>query len=146
MKVILDTNVYVSYLLSRQVTGTIQRVVRACLLAEEVRLIAPQEVLDELRDISSPPKLWDLISTSVLDRLSAQLLLVAQIVPVVAKPTTYTRDQKDDHLVVQGILHHADYLVTGDLDLLVLSNVEALRIVSPAAFVDILADAGLLES
>ena len=46
-----------------------------------------------------------------------------------------TRDRKDDYLLAYAVVGRADYLVTGDRDLLVLGEVEGVRIVSPAGFV-----------
>ena len=50
----------------------------------------------------------------------------------------YVRDQKDDYLVAYGLVHDADFLVTGDQYLLVLQQVEHLRIVTPTAYLRII--------
>ncbi len=46
--------------------------------------------------------------------------------------TQCVRAPKDGYLIAYGLIYHADYLVTGDQDLLVLNGVEQLQIVSPA--------------
>lgn len=72
-----------------------------------------------------------------------QIGQVAQIPPPIdAELQQYSRDSKDDYLVAYGLMLEADYLVAGDRDLLVLQQVENLRIVTPAAFYRILMDQG----
>ena len=51
MRIILDTNIFISYLLSKREEGTIRRVVEACLLSPEVRLIFPNELKHEILDV-----------------------------------------------------------------------------------------------
>lgn len=118
---------------------------RTCLLQGEVQLFVPQEVIDELREISGRPKLKKVLPFDVIQRLVIQLQTLTIIVPPVAKPAAFARDHKDDYLVVQSLLHRVDYLISGDLDLLTLGAVESLKIVSPARFLDILQQAGMIQ-
>lgn len=50
-----------------------------------------------------------------------------------------TRDPKDDYLIAYAVIGEADYLVTGDKDLLVLEQIAGVTIVTPARFADLLA-------
>ncbi len=45
-----------------------------------------------------------------------------------------TRDPEDDYLIVYALIGRAEYLVTGDRDLLVLERVESVDILTPNAF------------
>jgi predicted nucleic acid-binding protein len=49
-----------------------------------------------------------------------------------------TRDPKDDPLVACAVEGAADYLVSGDRDLLDLGETENIRMVTPREFVEIL--------
>ena len=49
-----------------------------------------------------------------------------------------TRDPKDDYLLACAVVGQADYIVTGDDDLLVLKEVEGVRMVSAGEFWQIL--------
>lgn len=49
-----------------------------------------------------------------------------------------TRDLKDDYLLAYAVVGEADYLVTGDKDLLVLEKIGEVAIVSPADFAKLL--------
>lgn len=55
----------------------------------------------------------------------------------------YTRDPKDDYLIDAALRGQADYLVTGDFDLLALADDPAIsvQIVSPSTFLAMLAGA-----
>jgi predicted nucleic acid-binding protein len=55
----------------------------------------------------------------------------------------YSRDPKDDYLIAYALIYQADYLVTGDKDLLVLGKVEELEIVRPAEMRKLLEQQGL---
>ena len=53
---------------------------------------------------------------------------------------TITRDVKDDYLLAYALVGRADYLVTGDKDLLILRGlITGLEIVTPLQFSEILA-------
>jgi putative PIN family toxin of toxin-antitoxin system len=49
-----------------------------------------------------------------------------------------TRDPKDDYLLAYALVGEADYLVTGDKDLLVLKQVDTVKIVTSREFLSIL--------
>jgi uncharacterized protein len=69
------------------------------------------------------------------------LLAVGEVIqPIEQSIPAVTRDRKDDYLLAYAVVGAADYLVTGDEDLLVLKHVGRLRIVSPPAFAGILRD------
>ncbi len=48
------------------------------------------------------------------------------------------RDPKDDKFIACAVDGNADYIVSGDADLLVLAEYRGVRIVQPAEFVEIL--------
>ena len=48
------------------------------------------------------------------------------------------RDPKDDYLIAHAVMGQADYLVTGDDDLLSLGRIDTIRILSPRQFWDLL--------
>ncbi|HXF64051.1 MAG TPA: putative toxin-antitoxin system toxin component, PIN family [Caldilineaceae bacterium] len=140
MRILLDTNVWISYLLTRNDRSTIRQVVQAC-LAGHVELIMPEVLIAELR--ASYPHLVRRINPDELDDLLAQTRQVARIPQSLpAELASYSRDPGDDYLLAYGLLLEADYLVTGDRDLLALGQVAQLRIVTPATFRRLLEEQG----
>lgn len=63
---------------------------------------------------------------------SAQILPDAPVVPAV------TRDPSDDWVIACAVAARADYLVTGDDDMLVLAEYQGIQIVTPRKFLDLL--------
>lgn len=131
MKVILDANVYISYLLARRSGRSITEVVEACLSNPQIELIAPQELLAEIRrSVLTKPYLRTHILEDELVALEEALALTARMPSSLADMLPHSRDAQDDYLLAHGLMEQADYLVTGDDDLLVLEQIENLRIVS----------------
>lgn len=135
MRVLLDTDILISYLLSSQPDTTSVRIIRAA-AEERFTLLLPDEILDELarkliekRDVAGriTPHNAQLFVT-LLRELGEALPSLETPIPAIA------RDPKDDFLYAHAILAQADCLVTGDEDLLALSHRSDIRILTPAAF------------
>jgi putative PIN family toxin of toxin-antitoxin system len=141
MKVILDANIYISFLLTASEKQTVRRIVRACFLEfEHIQLLVPSELIDELlENVQNKEYLREHIPLAELAQLIGQLHLVAEVLsPVVEDIPAYASDPDDDYLIVHGLAAHVDYLVTGDRRLRSLDKVDSLHIVTPAEFIVIL--------
>ena len=138
MKVLLDTNVWISYLLTRNETSTIHQVVRRC-TGSGVELLMPEELLAEVSaTIARRADLARRISAADIEDWVSGLTQIALIPPSLQQEIAqYTRDPKDDYLVAYALIHQCDFLVTGDKDLLLLGQVQEMHIVEPADFLEI---------
>jgi putative PIN family toxin of toxin-antitoxin system len=146
MKVIVDTNVFLSYLLAPDRQGVVATVVTACLSLDEIDLLAPPEQLAEFAGkAATKPYVRSRIPHDAINHFVAQLQAFSEMQPPPETPTAYSRDPKDDFLAAYGVVNEADYLITGDQDLLVLQQVGQLRVVTPAQFVAVLRSHGLLS-
>ncbi|HRO24267.1 MAG TPA: putative toxin-antitoxin system toxin component, PIN family, partial [Promineifilum sp.] len=67
-----------------------------------------------------------------LRTVAEEIPRIEQTIPAIA------RDAKDDYLLAYAVVEQADYLVTGDKDLLVLEEIARVKIVSTVAFADLL--------
>ncbi len=132
MRVLLDTNVLISHLLSPQRKSPVHHILEAAFLGE-IDLLFPKEVLDELRKkIPEKPYLAERISPQQAEELVALLSEISEDIPTITiEIPAVTRDAKDDYLIAYALVGRADYLVTGDTDLLILENVEDVEIVTP---------------
>lgn len=139
MRVLLDVNVYVSYLLPSRAGTAIARVLEAALTGTFV-LLLPAEVTTELAArVASKPYLSERIERADLEELLEALRAVGEIIPPITTPIPrVSRDPKDDYLLAYALVGRADYLVTGGDDLLELGEVDGVRIVTPAGFRDVL--------
>ena len=67
MKVLIDTNVFASYLLASSPSGTISTVVRTCLEHDEIELLVPPPQIQELADTLTTKRCGSKPKTSVVN-------------------------------------------------------------------------------
>jgi putative PIN family toxin of toxin-antitoxin system len=144
VKVILDANVWISYLLAPDETRTVVKVVEACFTASAT-LFVPPELIDDLKaTVRISAHLSSRIPQARLIDLVDTLHAVGIVPPPIAASESEsqpaTHDAKDDYLLAQALLIHVDYLITGDKDLLILEQIQNLRILSAAQFWAIIAE------
>lgn len=140
MRVLVDTNVLISFLLSPGEGGAIRAIFRA-LLNNRFTLLLPEQLLNELiASIRDKPRLAKRISTEQLNRFTALLTESAeQVAEIETTIPAVTRDPDDDYVLAYALVGGADFLVTGDKDLLVLNGqISDLTILTPAQFAALL--------
>lgn len=129
MRIVLDTNVLVSAALKRQSTpGLAAHIVeqRGTLLKS---LATESQLLEVVaRDYLAP--LIDAETQAWLKKLMAGAELVT-----IGERIAVCRDPTDDKFLELAVNGHADLIVTGDADLLVLNPFRDILIVTPATFV-----------
>jgi len=135
MRVLLDAILFVSYLLGPGRKGPVGAIVRAGVLGR-FTLLVPAGLLEEIVGrVEGKTYLAERIRTEDMEELLDILREVGEMLPEISEPIpAVVRDPKDDYLVAHAVLAGADYLLTGDRDLLVLSRIDNLRIVSPKWF------------
>ena len=139
MRVLLDANVLISYLLSTRETSPIRTVVRAAISGTYTLLLHDEITREIIQKVETKPYLADRIMRDEVEALFGLLQQVAETMPtIIEEIPPVSRDPKDDYLLAYGLVAGADYLVTGDEDLLTLGDVEGLTIVSPREFVTLL--------
>jgi len=139
MRVLFDTNVYISYLLRPDQEGIVQTVIEAGFEGKYI-LLLPQEVINELsQKLESKKYLLKRISPTNIHSFINSLITIAKIIPAITDPIPrVTRDYKDDYLLAYALVGEADYLVSGDLDVLTIKKIQGVTIISPAEFYEIL--------
>jgi putative PIN family toxin of toxin-antitoxin system len=139
MRVLLDANILISYLLTPRQNSPVTKIVTQALLGD-FGLLFPEDLLQELKGKAQEKKyLAERITPEELGQLVDILTRVSEPIPRIKEAIpAVTRDPKDDYLLAYALVGCADYLVTGDEDLLVLGNVGDLSIVSAREFVEIL--------
>lgn len=132
-KVILDTNLWISFL----IRPTNFPILLEAIATESIQIIYSQELLDELIEVSSRPKLQKLIAPDVLNEVVSFLLAKGKLKLLPKKRPQICRDPKDNYLLALAITSRADYLVSGDKDLLILKRVRKTSILSYTEFQNI---------
>ncbi len=92
-------------------------------------------VLLELAAVLNRPKFDQYVTHDERMRFMVSFLKVAQMVEV-NETIVACRDPKDDKLLELAVNGNADFLITGDKDLLVLSPFRGVEIITPREFLD----------
>lgn len=126
MRIVLDANVVIAAFASR---GLCESVLEFCLAGQE--LIFSPHLLDEIAtNLRRKIKLSNPVVESVLELLRDQGTMFDPT-PV---PADACRDPDDTKILGLAMASEADYIVTGDKDLLVLKAYQGIPIVSPRSF------------
>ena len=129
MKVILDCNIWISFLLGYQTS-----VIQYLLCHPDINIYVCDEILQEIWNVGTRQKIVKRIAeddlSNMLDIIT-QFCTYSQITTISNIPI---RDSKDIYLLSFAESIKADYLVSGDKDLLVLKHHEATKIVSLSEF------------
>jgi len=135
MRAIVDTNVFISFLLNPGEDRIPSRIVAAA-LTQRFDLLISDELLREIEStVDEKSYLKSRISAPRLIAFFRELRGSAGITPELSQPIAqYTRDPKDDYLIAHALAEEVDVLVSGDRDLLALDGIFAFRILSPADF------------
>lgn len=138
-RVVLDANVIISALIRPD--SAPGRILRAAIEGTTVRMLTSEPLLTELRTALDYPRLQRCLKMSKRDREEFVILLeqIADPVNIVDYPAPgICRDPDDEPYLRTALAGRADYLVSGDGDLLNLKTVEHIPIVLPADFERIL--------
>ena len=125
LKLVIDTNILISAALSVQ--GAPAKLV-LCVLAQHNLVFSPA-TFAELRTRIGRPQFDRCISLDDRERLLHDFNACSIWVDV-GEPAVYGRDRDDDHFIEAALKAQADYLVSGDKDLLEAPALAGLRIVS----------------
>lgn len=123
-KVILDTNLWISFLISGDFSFLDDFVE-----SNRLKLVFSMELLHEFMAVAQRPKFKKYFSKSDLLRIINFIDKNGIIIEVKSK-TDKCRDPKDNFLLNLAIDSKADYLVTGDNDLLEIKFIEKTRILT----------------
>ena len=137
LRVVLDTNVLISSLVSE---GGAPRQVLDAWLEDRYTLVTPLYLVEELIHVLSYPRIAKRLSLTEGEMATILTALLSKSVttPGHLRLPGVTRDPKDDAVVACAKEGEADYIVSGDQDLLVLGEYEGIQIVTPRRFVEIL--------
>lgn len=127
-RVIVDTNCWISFLIGRRLSKLVD-----LLSNERIQLIVCRELLEEIKEVTARPKVSKYFPPEKVDSLIEFMQIIGESFEP-SQQVRLCRDEADDYLLALAIDGHAHYLVTGDLDLLVLQEIGSCKIVDAATF------------
>lgn len=128
-RIVIDTNLWISFLISKKATP-----IEFLLLSQNFKVLFSKRLFEEFVTVSSREKFRNYFPVEDILNLS-QLLYKYTYFITIATHTTLCRDDKDDFLLDLAIDGKADYLITGDKDLLILKQIENTKILTYANFI-----------
>jgi putative PIN family toxin of toxin-antitoxin system len=123
-KVVLDTNLWISFLISKRL-DTIDEL----LLREKITLLFSAELIEEFIKVSSRPKFKKYFAKEDIRKLLSFFDIYGKLIRINSS-VKICRDIKDNFLLNLAIDGKADFLVTGDVDLLSLKEIENIPILT----------------
>lgn len=135
LRVVIDTNVLVSYLLTR---GETISSLMEFWKEQDFTLLASPQIIAELERVLEYPHLRARLQTEEREAFLEAMKKDAELVPGRLELSGVTRDPKDDMFVACAVEGKAKYIVSGDPDVTSLEEYEGIQVVTPREFVEIL--------
>ena len=123
-RVVIDTNIWISFLIGKRLAG-----LHRYIDSGRVEVATCEAQLRELSDVLARPRIRKYIPAEQAEEFLELLCEVVLLVRPEQGPPL-CRDPKDDYLLYTAIASRADYLVSGDNDLLSLHKIGCTSIVS----------------
>lgn len=128
MKVVFDTNVLIAAFVSEGICSKLLLRARK----KQFKLITCPFIMEEFERVLHKK------FSATQEEVRAATMLLSEAAEAIAQPlpkvTGVCRDAEDDNILACSVAAEADYLVTGDSDLLGLKRFKGIPIITPRAF------------
>jgi putative PIN family toxin of toxin-antitoxin system len=132
VRVIFDTNVWISFLIGKRLS-----IIKEYISDGRITIITNDQLLKEIKLVTTREKLKKYFPKVSVEELLYFLETIAEDIEI--KPTHFiSRDPKDNFLLDLIDYSKANYLITGDKDLLELNPFMGAQILTPTEFEKIL--------
>ena len=132
MKLVLDTNVFIS---AFYWGGNPQKVIDRIITGLD-ELYVSDKILKEISEVMTRPKFKT--EQETIDKYIETIEKICKKIFTEGRIKGICRDIDDDDKLECGIICNADYIITGDDDLLVLGNYETIKIITPIEYLVII--------
>ena len=129
MKVVLDCNIWISFLIGHQA-----QFVQQILTDTRFDVYVCEELLEEIHDVCSRPKIRTRINDEELDDFFRIIYAFCRMAKIERQAQSEIRDPKDLYLLSLAESIDADYIVSGDSDLLELQQHKQTKMLAFADF------------
>jgi putative PIN family toxin of toxin-antitoxin system len=129
---VIDTNTLVSsILIATSVPNLALQAIR-----ESGAILISTETLAELQKVMNRKKFDKYVTIEIRSEFIRQIIQESELIEI-EEPIIACRDPKDDKFLEVAVNGNADYLITGDRDLLVLHPFRDIQIITPATFIEL---------
>jgi len=130
LKLIVDTNLWVSFVISNKLN-----LLDSFLFAGNARLLFSKELITEIQETITKSRLKRYFGTNALEQMFSAFEPYIDFIEV-ESIVTICRDPNDNFLLALAKDGKADYLITGDKDLLELKKFGKTKIKTIVGFID----------
>jgi putative PIN family toxin of toxin-antitoxin system len=132
MRLVLDTNIFISAFYWE---GNSQKVIDRIIVGSD-DLYVSDKILEEISEVMARPKFNT--EQETIDQYIKTIEENCKKVFTEGRIKGICRDKDDDDKLECGLICDADYIITGDDDLLILGNYEMIKIITPKEYLVIL--------
>lgn len=123
-RVIIDTNIFISFLIGKRL-----KTLKNHITDFKVRLIFCDQIINEIKIVTQRPKLKKYFPKQDIEDLFDLMRTIGDHFEI-GDELEICRDPKDNFLLELATAAKADFLITGDSDLLLLKNINRTKIIS----------------
>lgn len=134
LRVIIDTNIWISFIISKKLT-----LLDGHIFSGKIRILLNENLLSEIKTTIEKPKLQKYFLTQGLEKMLNAFDVFIDLIEIKSS-VSVCRDPKDDFLLSLAKDGKADYLITGDKDLLNLGKFRKTKILTITDFLNQLGD------
>lgn len=128
IKVIIDTNLWISFLIGKELAN-----LKTLIVSGTIQVILCDQLQEEITRVTQRPKLRKYFSPQKVNELLNLLAVIGLFVEIKSE-VFICRDEKDNFLLALAQDSQANFLITGDADLLTLKEFEGTQIVTYQEF------------
>ena len=130
MRIIFDNNIWISFLIGKRLAE-----LRPVFSRSDIEIFYCNELEREFLDVAHRPKIIKYVDENQIVRVHQLMICAGHHREFAPLDTTLVRDPKDVYLLALSDAVKADYLISGDSDLLELYEYKHTKIVDFEAFV-----------
>lgn len=131
MKVLFDTNLWISFMIGKRLSS-----LAAVFNRQDVEVYVSEQLLDEIRVVISRPKFDRLISKETRYYFFEMVYDVCFVTDITVKAQSPVRDIKDLYLLSMAESVPVDFIVSGDKDLIDLGEHAGIPILKYSDFLE----------
>ncbi|MEH2382805.1 MAG: putative toxin-antitoxin system toxin component, PIN family [Nostoc sp.] len=128
IKIIIDTNLWISFLIGKEL-----KQLQNLLLEETIQVVVSEEILEEIILVTQRPKFQKYFPPNKVDELIQILRTIGLFINIISE-VYLCRDAKDNYLLALAKDSDANFLLTGDQDLLEITKFENTEIITYQEF------------
>ena len=132
LRVVADTNVLVSAVIAKGNEYLLLKEAKLC----HIRLVLSLQIINELKGVLSTPKFG--FSGEQVESAVKQIISISEIIVATSRVDVVKEDPSDNKIIEAAIDGEADYIASGDKDMLRLKRFKNIKIVSSATLLKVI--------